>query len=438
MSVSRTAALCALVIGLAVVLTTGAVQAASCSAGTLTNSAALRSGWSQDQPGLCRRLKPANIVSPGPSNTSFSTIIPAPPNTLPKVPPGFKVSRFHVGANQPRLIRTAPNGDIFVAESGAGQIRVLRPAGSCQLGRSALFTSGLDLPFGIAFYPPGPNPTHIYVAENSRVVRFPYVRGDLIARGPVEVIVPTLPRGAGDLPGKGHWTRDIVFSADGKWMFVAVGSYSNVQAGGEDETDRATILKFRPDGTQRQVFASGLRNPVSLSISPVTGTLWATVNERDGLGDELVPDFVTSVRQGQHFGWPWFYVGDHVDPRPASSPPTSLPPITVPKTLLQAHSAALGSAFYTGDQFPAEYRGGLFVAAHGSWNRANPVGSKVIRVLFDARGWGLPTYEDFMTGFVVSNHQVWGRPVGVAVGTDGSLYVSEDARGTIYCVNYTD
>jgi glucose/arabinose dehydrogenase len=219
-------------------------------------------------------------------------------------------------------------------------------------------------------------------------------------------------------------------------MFVSVGSHSNIQADGENETQRAAILAFDPDGTNRRIFARGLRNPVSMSISPVTGVLWTSVNERDGLGDLLVPDYVTAVHAGQFFGWPWFYIGRHRDGRPASNPPASLPPVTVPKVLLQAHAASLGSAFYTGSQFPRDYRGNLFVAQHGSWNRARPTGSKVIRLVFTESGKALPHYEDFMTGFNVagSSHDVRGRPVGVAVGTGGSLYVSEDANNAIYCV----
>lgn len=303
-----------------------------------------------------------------------------------------------------------------------------------------MFASGLTRPFGIAFYPPGPNPRWVYVGETGRVVRYPYSAGALVASGGPQVIVRDLPAGAGPLGGGGHRTRDVVFSADGRTMYVAVGSFSNVQANGEDESDRAAILAFNPDGTNRRVFASGLRNPVSLSVSPVTGTLWASVNERDGLGDDLVPDYVTAVHGGQFFGWPWFYIGNHRDPRPSSNPPAGLPPVTVPKVLLQAHSASLGSAFYTGTQFPSDYRGSLFVAEHGSWNRGRPTGSKVIRLIFTPSGKALQHYEDFMTGFVLSNsksgHKVWGRPVGVAVGTGGSLYVSEDANKWIYCVSH--
>ncbi|MFL5335301.1 MAG: PQQ-dependent sugar dehydrogenase [Geminicoccaceae bacterium] len=427
-----------LVLLTALVVPVGAwpVLAATCASGFLEGPAALQSGWGNDGPGVCRRVRPSDIGPPTLSNVSSSQIVPIPAGTLPKVPHGFRVSRFYRDSEQPRLIRAAPNGDIFVAEGLAGRVRVLRPAGSCQLRTTGLFASGLDRPFGIAFYPTGPHPWYVYLAENSRVVRYPYTAGDLVARSGRQVVVPDLPQGAGQLPGKGHWTRDVVFSADSSTMYVAVGSYSNVQQAGEDETDRATILAFDPEGKNRRVFASGLRNPVSLSVSPVDRTLWASVNERDGLGDNFVPDYVTRVWHGQFFGWPWYYIGSHRDPRPTSLPPPGLPQVTVPKVLLQSHSASLGSAFYTGTQFPAEYRGSLFVAQHGSWNRANPTGSKVVRLIFTPEGQAKSYCEDFMTGFVSSNHKVWGRPVGVAVGGDGSLYVSEDANNAIYCVSY--
>ena len=426
-----------LAIGLALLMEPWPSRGASCSAGYFTGTAALLSGWADDVPGRCRRLRPADIVQPAASNTSFSSVIEIPAGALPRVPPGFSVALFHRGVDAPRLIRAAPNGDIFVAESLAGQLRILRPAGTCQLGGASVYATGLDRPFGIAFYPPGPNPQYVYVAENSRIIRYPYLTGDLVPSNAMEVIVPALPQGAGQLPGQGHWTRDVAFSADGSTMFVAVGSCSNAQEQGEDETERAAILAFNPDGSNRRVFASGLRNPVSLSVSPRNGALWASVNERDGLGDELVPDYLTAVDQGQFFGWPWFYIGGHRDPRPAVAPPAGLPEVTVPTVLLQAHAASLGSAFYSGTQFPAGYRGNLFVAQHGSWNRANPTGSKVIRVPFTWQGRAIRRYEDFMTGFVMSNHQVWGRPVGIAMGADGSLYVSEDASNAVYCVSYT-
>ena len=429
-------------LGALLTLTAGSTagQAAPCAAGMLSGAAALNSDWRNDQPGLCRQILPADLPPPSTSNVSRARVVPRPHSVrsqLPEVPPGFSVRKFRQGVAQPRLIRAAPNGDLFVADSRMGRIRVLRPAGSCTLGGIFVFAADLDLPFGIAFYPPGPNPQYVYVAENSRVVRYPYVNGMVEATGAPEVVVPDLPQGAGRLPGRGHWTRDVVFSPDGATMYVSVGSYSNAQTDGEDETGRAAILAFDPDGANRRVFATGLRNPVTLSFSPHNGALWATNNERDELGDHLVPDFVTAVGPGQFYGWPWFYIGENLDPRHAASYPVTHPPVSVPSVLLQAHSASLGSAFYTGTQFPAEYHGSLFVATHGSWNRANPTGAKVIRILFDAAGNPLPYYEDFMTGFVVANHDVWGRPVGVAVGADGSLFVSEDANNTIWCVSYT-
>ena len=250
------------------------------------------------------------------------------------------------------------------------------------------------------------------------MVRFPYQNGALVAAAAPEFVV-ALPQGAGQLPGQGHWTRDVAFAADGT-MFVSVGSYSNAREQGEDETYARPSSPSGPTARAEGVHASGLRNPVSLAISPVTGALWTSVNERDGLGDNLVPDFVTSVAPGRFFGWPWFYLGANVDPRHPAADPAGHPPVALPNVLLQAHSASLGSAFYMGQQFPPEYHGSLFLAEHGSWNRSNPTGSKVIRVVFDAAGNPQPYYEDFMTGFVVANHDVWGRPSGVAVDPAGS------------------
>lgn len=416
-----------------------AAQAApSCAAGTLSGAAALNSSWADDKPGLCRQIKRADLPPVGTSNASFATVIPRPQGAWPRVPAGFSVTQFYQDDTTARLLRAAPNGDLFLAESDAGRVRVFRPAADGTLAKTAIFAANIYRPFGIAFYPPGPNPAWVYVAGNDQVVRFPYVNGDLKARGKRQVIVPDLPQGAGQLPGRGHWTRDVQFSADGATMFVSVGSYSNAQENNEDETDRADILSFTPDGANRQVFASGIRNPVSLAVSPFDGRLWTSVNERDGMGDNLVPDYLTAVQQGQFYGWPWFYIGPNVDTvHHANDWPRQHPPVKVPSVLLQAHSASLGSVFYTGGSFPLPYGRGLFVAEHGSWNRANPTGSKVIRVNFSADGRNSGLYEDFMTGFVVSNHEVWGRPVGVAVGKDGALYVSEDANNVIWRVQYT-
>ncbi len=419
----------------AAILTVGAAdaRAAPCAAGILAGPAAVASDWTVDQPGLCRLILPGDLPPPAESYSSNSKTVPRPEGAWPQLPAGFSAVEFQRHPDKPRLLRTAPNGDIFVAESYAGEIRVMRPTGICRNGGSEVFASGLELPFGIAFYPPGPNPQYVYVAEHYRVVRYPYHNGALVAGAAPEPVV-ALPAGAGQLPGQGHWTRDIVFTGDGAAMFVSVGSFSNVQENGEDEAGRAAVLAFQPDGTPLGTFSSGLRNPVTLNLSPVNGALWTTVNERDGLGDNLVPDFVTALAPGQFYGWPWFYLGGHVDPRHAGIDPAAFPPVAMPSVLLQAHTAALGSTFYQGGQFPAEYMGSLFVATHGSWNRANPIGGKVIRLVFDPAGQVQPYYEDFMTGFNLPDHEVWGRPVGVAVGADGSLYVSEDANNVTWCV----
>jgi hypothetical protein len=325
---------------------------------------------------------------------------------------------------------------------------VLRaPDGADKPSETATFASGLDRPFGLTFHPAGPDPQWLYVATTGAVLRFPYRSGDLAAHGSAQTIA--------HLPsGSGHSTRDVAFSNDGTRMFVSVGSASNAAedlgrrtpreiarfeaehglgASPGYETDRAAVLAFAPDGGGRKTFATGLRNCVGLAVHPQTGDLWCSVNERDGLGDDLVPDFITRVREGAFYGWPWYYLGAHEDPGHRGERPDLKDKITVPDVLIQAHSASLQLAFYTGTQFPPDYRGDAFAAEHGSWNRSRRTGYKVIRIKTKD---GVPTgeYEDFVTGFVVSDHAVWGRPVGVAVAHDGSLLVSEDANGTVWIV----
>jgi glucose/arabinose dehydrogenase len=411
----------------------GPAPAASCVAGFLSGQDALNSGWAQDTPGLCRQILPGDLPAPSASLVSGSRVVPRPEGGWPQVSPGFYATLFYQGASQLRLLRTAPNGDLFVAASASGEILVLRPSGQCRLATGARFAGGLDRPFGMAFYPPGPNPSYLYVAEASRIVRYPYASGMLAATTPPETMVDLTTSAHS---GEGHSTRDLVFSNDGRAMFVSIGSYSNNQAAGEDETGRAMILAFDPGGGDRRVIAWGMRNPVSLSVAPSNGGLWATVNERDLLGDNLVPDYVAGMAGGEFFGWPWYYLGGQPDPAHVGKVPAGLPPVGTPQLLFQAHSAPLGSAFYTGSQFPPEYRNNLFVALHGSWNRADPIGSKVVRLVFDPLGNIQPYVEDFMTGFTVANHDVWGRPVGLAVGGDGMLYVSEDANNTVWCVSH--
>jgi glucose/arabinose dehydrogenase len=348
----------------------------------------------------------------------------------------------------PRTIRVAPNGDVFVAETRAGRIRVFRAAdGASSPSANEVYASGLHQPFGIAFFPNGGNPQWVYVANTDSIVRFPYRPGDMKASAKPETIVANLPH------GYGHSTRDIVFTPDDKRMLVSVGSASNngedmgEPAGGLEgwaseqplgaawgsETDRAAVLAFDPDGKNRKLFATGIRNCVGLAIQPQSGTPWCSTNERDGLGDDLVPDYVTSVRENAFYGWPWFYIGNHEDPRLRGRRPDLKDNITVPDVLLQAHSASLGLTFYQGGNFPADYRGDAFAAEHGSWNRSKRTGYKIIRIRLKN---GKPTgeYEDFVTGFVVNDSEVWGRPVGVGVARDGALLISEDGNGTIWRV----
>jgi glucose/arabinose dehydrogenase len=314
----------------------------------------------------------------------------------------------------------------------AGRVRVLRAGdGGRKAERNEVFAAGLDRPFGIAFYPPGPEPKWLYVAQTGSVVRYPYQNGDLVKRGSAQTVVASLGHGSG-----GHWTRDVAFSSDGAQMFVSVGSASNVAEGNTDERDRADVLVFDPEGRGRRVYASGLRNCVGMAVEPSTHDLWCSTNERDGLGDDLVPDYVTRVHSGGFYGWPWFYLGAHPDPRHAGERPELASKVVLPDVLLQSHSAPLQLTFYDATAFPPKYRGGAFVASHGSWNRAKRTGPKVIFLPLRA---GVPTgeYEDFMTGFVASDDAVWARPVGVAVAHDGALFVSEDGNGTIWRVSST-
>ncbi|MET0626557.1 MAG: sorbosone dehydrogenase family protein [Pyrinomonadaceae bacterium] len=394
--------------------------------------------WTSDAPGVRRRITAADLPRPYASRSvdAGSRVVPRPEGAWPKAPAGFKVEEFAAGLDRPRLIRTAPNGDLFVAESYSGRVRVLRSAaGAGKAETNEVFAEGLRRPFGIAFYPPGDNPTHVYVANTDSVVRFPYRAGDLKARGAAAVVVPDLP-GGGQLRGGGHWTRDIAFSLDGRRMFVSVGSLTNVwENASANEERRATILEFKPDGTGERTFASGIRNAVGIAVHPRTGELWASVNERDGLGDDLVPDYVTRVRDGGFYGWPWFYLGPNQDPRHAGARTELRDKVIAPDVLLQSHSASLEMVFYTGRQFPREYAGDAFSALHGSWNRAKRTGYKVIRV---PQRDGVPTgeYEDFLTGFVTPTGEVWGRPVGVSVARDGALFVSDDGSNTVWRVSY--
>ena len=398
-------------------------------AGKLLTGTAAYGGWTQAAPGVRYLIRPADMPPPRatPSVANGPTRIARPVNAWPQVPPGFIVSAFFSGLDAPRQMRRAPNGDIFLAESGAGRIRVFRTAAGATRAESAeTFVGGLEQPFGIAFYPPGPDPQWVYIGTEGAVLRYPYHNGDLRARGAAQTVIPHLPTG-------GHWTRDVVFSLDGRTLFVSVGSHSN--DGSPSEQHRANILAYNPDGSGLRVYASGLRNPVGLAIDPATGDLWTAVNERDGLGDDLPPDYVTRIRAEGFYGWPWYYIGPHQDPAHRGEHPELAGNVLVPDVLVQPHSAPLGIAIYDGNAFPASYRGNVFAALHGSWNRSSRTGYKVIRIrLEDGRPTG--EYEDFMTGFVTDLGRVWGRPVGVVATQDGSLLVSDDGEGMVWRIAY--
>jgi hypothetical protein len=415
--------------------------------------------WQREAPGIQHHFTVANLPAPYATTSAGNgpQVVPPPDNAALAVPAGFTVRRFAEGLSNPRLLRTAPNGDIFIVETGRNRIRVLRTTdGADAPSENQIFVEGLDRPFGIAFYPAGNDPQWIYVGNNNSVVRIPYHSGDLKATGAPEVIVPKLTDSGG-----GHSTRDVAFSPDGKRLFISVGSGSNVAEGmGKktpeeiqaweaehgrgaawgDETHRADILVTDPEGHQPlRTFATGIRNGVGLAVNPETGDLWVSTNERDGLGDNLVPDYITRVKEGGYYGWPWYYMGNHEEPRHAGERPDLAGQAIVPDVMEQSHSASLEMTFYTASNgvaaFPAEYRGDAFVALHGSWNRSTRTGYKIARARLDH---GIPTgeYDDFLTGFVVDDRNVWGRPVGVTVAHDGALLITEDGNNTIWRVSY--
>jgi glucose/arabinose dehydrogenase len=397
------------------------------------------SDYRTQSPGTVHKITVADLPQPGAtrSSTNDADVVPRPKDAWPKVPQGFKVGLYAEGLRDPRLLRTAPNGDLFLAESRAGEIKVFR--GITAQGKPEqmqVFASDLRQPFGIAFYPPTGEPQWVYVANTNSVVRFPYRNGDLKARGASEKIVDL--SAGGRLHGGGHWTRDVAFSKDGKKMYVSVGSLTNNDdpEENEGERERANILEFNPDGSGKRVFAWGTRNPVGIATDPNSGELWMSVNERDGLGDNLVPDYISSVKEGGFYGWPYFYMGGNYDPDHKGKKPELKSKVITPDVLLQPHNASLQLTFYTGEQFPEEYRGDIFAAEHGSWNKRVRTGYEVIRVPREgSKATG--EYIDFMTGFVTPEGEVWGRPVGVAVGKDGSLFVSDDGSKSIWRVTYT-
>jgi glucose/arabinose dehydrogenase len=415
--------------------------------------------WRNAAPGVKHHITLADLPPPYSTGSAGNgpDVVRQPAGGVLSVPHGFAIKLFAAGFSNPRLIRVAPNGDIFIAETARNRIRVLRAAdGAWAPSINQIFADGLDQPFGIAFYPSNSSPEWIYIANNNSVVRFRYQNGDLKARDGRQIIVPRLSESHG-----GHTTRDIAFSRDDQRMFISVGSGSNVGEGmgrkssdairrweaeygrgatWDGETNRADVLVTDPEGREPlNIFATGIRNGVGLAVDPQTGQLWTSANERDSLGDDLVPDYITRVKEGGFYGWPWYYLGNYEDPRHRGERPDLAGQAIVPDVLLQSHSASLEMVFYTATNgvaaFPPEYHGDIFAAFHGSWNRSVRTGYKVVRVRVSH---GVPTgeYDDFLTGFVVNDNSVWGRPVGVAVAHDGALLITEDGNGTVWRVAY--
>jgi hypothetical protein len=397
---------------------------------------------------------PAPYATPAARNAP--KLIARPAHAELSLPAGFHIDVFASNLLGPRKMLLAHNGDVFVSEFSGGRISLLHPrADGKRAARSDVYLQGLKQPFGLAFYPNAEHPQWLYVAETNRITRFAYRTGNVKPRADAEVVVAELPSGGG------HSTRDIAFSADGARLFVSVGSGSNVAetmskktpaelqawqaehaigAAWDQESNRADVLVLDVNSqAPLKVYATGLRNCVSLTVQPVTGELWCTTNERDMLGDNLVPDYSTRVREGGFYGWPWYYIGSNEDPRLKSDRPDLREKVIVPDVLYQAHSAALNLTFYvatTGKSaFPAQYVGDAFAAFHGSWNRSVRTGHKIVRVRMNH---GVPTgaYEDFLTGFIVDDSDAWARPVATTELADGSLLMSDDGANLIYRISY--
>lgn len=374
------------------------------------------------------------LILPPPNATRAvanpASVIPWPKDKTPTAPAGFEVSLFADDLDNPRMIYVLPNGDVLVMESLPQQStsRIVLLRDSAKSGTPTVrqsFLRRLNMAFGMALIG-----NRFYVGNTDGIVVFPYRSGDTqIKRRPEKIL---------DLPGGGHYTRNLLADPAGKKIYVAVGSSGNIDEQRVDEKDprRAAILQINPDGSGMRVFASGLRNPVGIDWEPKTHTLWTVVNERDMLGDELVPDYLTEARDGAFYGWPYSYFGQNEDPRKKGQRPDLVAKAIKPDFALGSHVAALGLAFYQGKSFPERYHGGAFIGMHGSWNRSDLVGYKVAFVPFQ-NGKPSGVIEDFLTGFIANPKisQVYGRPVGVAIWTDGSLLVADDAAGKVWRVS---
>jgi glucose/arabinose dehydrogenase/cytochrome c2 len=419
----------------------------------------LSADWRLDEPGRMHRINldalPAPFITP--SIRNGPALISRPANADLRLPPGFHIAVFAGDLIGPRNLLVAPNHDVFVSETDSGRVSVLHPsADGSQSTGSTVYAQNLKQPSGLAFYPNARHPRWLYVAETDRIIRYAYRSGDAKPRGDPQLVAAGIPGGGG------HYTRDIVFSPDGRHLFVSVGSNTNVAAkmtkktpeeikawesthglgaSWDDEANRAAVLVMSPaPPAHPQTYSTGLRNCVGLTVQPATGAVWCTVNERDLLGDDLVPDYSTRLRPHGFFGWPWYYLGSHGDPRLQGDRPDLRGKVLVPEIPYQSHSAALSLSFYeakTGKSaFPAAFAGDGIAAFHGSWNRSLRTGYKLVRVLFKN---GEPTgeYQDFLTGFIVDNENVWGRPVATVEIDDGSLLMSDDAGNKVFRISYS-
>ena len=456
-----------------------AEQAAAMPARPATTPAAVVAGtdipegpadWKKDAPGRVHRIDLNTLPAPfaTASARNVPRVVPKPEGAKLAVPPGFHVEVFLEGLTGPRTMLVAPNGDVILAETKPGKLKVLRPTADGKTATVTVFASGLQQPYGLAFYPSATNPRWLYVAEVNRVVRYAFKEGMTAALQVPEVVIPELSPVAG-----GHVTRDLAFSPDGKRLYVAVGSLSNIAekmakktldearswqareglgAAWDNEENRAQVRVFEVRGgaaddpaagtfaeTRGRAYATGLRNCAGMTLQPGTGAVWCTVNERDALGDNLVPDYATRVQEAAYYGWPWYYLGNHEDPRLAGERPDLAGKMTNPDVPFTSHSAAMSIKFYNategGSLFPAKYHGTAFVVLHGSWNRGERTGHKVVTL--PMRG-GKPTgeYVDFLTGFINQDGDAWGRPVAIVVAKDGSLLLADDGANLIYRISY--
>ena len=377
------------------------------------------------------QILPKDLPKPNSSESvrKSSKLIAQPENATLRIPRGFKIDVYAEGDfRYPRWMALAPNGDVFVADSRANRVIVLRDSDKDgKADKRFVFSDKLRQPFGMAFWK-----DWFYVANTDAVVRFKYKPGQTQADGKPEKLIELTEGGY-----RQHWTRNILFSPDKKKLFVSIGSTGNYRP--ETDKRRAAINVYNPDGTGHRVYASGLRNPIGLAFNPKNGELWTAVNERDRLGNDLVPDYVTSVKEGGFYGWPYSYIGQNVEPRLNGARMDLVKTAIVPDVLVTSHSAALGIVFNNGEMFPKEYKGDAFVAFHGSWNREKLTGYKIIRIDMDKKGELTgPGYEDFITGWLPdeNSREVWGRPVGLLMLKDGSMLIADDGGKKIWRVSY--